>query len=706
MPRQAAVVVENDFTNGLVTEATGLNFPDKACTETDNCEFEIDGSVARRIGMDFEVNYDTKLINRDNKAITTYLWQNVAGNGDVTVAVVQVGNVLYFYETSGTGSFSPGAQTTTVTLTGVAGAPIVDTIEAQYSDGNGFLFVTHPYIEPLRISYDVSAHVASATSLHLKIRDFEGAAADPYAVDFRPTSDLASLNVAHKYNLYNQGWTTANLTLWDTAQTTMPSNADVMFRFKNSTNDFDASAASIARINSGNTPAPRGHFILNLANQDRNTASGLSGITPTVTSFQRPSTNAFFAGRMFYSGINYVGFNSNIYFTQIIERIDQYEKCYQVNDPTSEDLFDLLPSDGGVISIPEAGTIYKLFTVPGGLCAFCANGVWFITGSQGIGFTANDYTVQKIAKINTLSASSFVDIAGFPSWWNSEGIYLMQATGSSNLPSISSLTYNKINDFFQDIPIASKRFAKGYYNPTTGHIRWIYKGTTTSQINETYEYDRVLNLNTRTGAWYPWTIANGAPKIHSILSTEIVTKPIDVLNVVDSLGNQVVDSHGNTVIAFSESGSTALQFDKYLVSYPEGSFWRFTFADRNNEEYVDWFKYDNIGKNYVSYFITGFKLRGEAIRKFQSNWVRIFSRLYDPVKYYFQGIWDFANTGNTGRWSINQLVEHDDLNYSNASRRLKVRGHGLSLQFKVSSVDGEPFDIIGWSSLQSANGAP
>ncbi len=705
MARQTVVAVENDFTNGLVTEATGLNFPEKAVTETDNCEFEIDGSVTRRFGFDFEGNYQTKTINRDNKVITTYLWQNVAGNGDSTVLVMQVGNVLYFYETDGTGAFSPGAQTTTVTLTAVSGAPVVDTVEAQYSDGNGYLFVTHPYINPIRISYDVAAHTATPTTLNLKIRDFEGAVADPYAVDFRPTSDLASLNVNHKYNLYNQGWTTTNLTAWDTAQTTMPSNADVMWRFKDASDNFDATTPSIARINSGNTPAPRGHFVLTLSNQDRNTASGLTGITPTTTSFQRPSTSAFFAGRMFYAGINYVGFNSNIYFTQIIERIEQYELCCQVNDPTSEDLFDLLPSDGGVISIPEAGTIYKLFAVPGGLCAFCANGVWFITGSTGIGFTASDYTVQKIAKINTLSASSFVDIGGFPSWWNSEGIYLM--AGGGNLPSIQSITYNKINEFYQEIPIASKRYAKGYYNPTSGHVRWIYRSTATNQINETYEYDRVLNLNTRTGAWYPWTIANGAPKVNSIVSTELITKPVSIVNVVDSLGNQVIDSLGNTVISFTTSGSTDLQFDKYLVSYPEGSSWKFTFADRNNEEYVDWFKYDTTGKNYVSYFITGFKLRGQAIRKFQSNWVRIFSRLYDPVKYYFQGIWDFANTGNdTGRWSVKQVIEHTDMKYSNASRRLKVRGSGLAMQYKVTSIDGEPFDIIGWTSLQSTNGEP
>lgn len=705
MPQETGIVVENNFINGLITEATGLNFPENAVTETYDCEFDLDGSVYRRPGFDLEANYTTKDIDRENVAIATYLWKNVAGDGSVTILVIQVGNTLYFYETDGTGIFSTGAQSTTVTLTPVGGAPVITTTEAQFSDGNGYLFVTHPYCDPVRVAYDIAAHTASGTTLNIKIRDFEGALADPNAVDSRPTTTLGTMDVSHKYNLYNQGWNTTNLTAWDTAQTTMPSNADVMWRFKDSSNNFDATTPSIARVNAGNTPAPKGHYILNLANQDRATASGITGVASTTTSYHRPSVSAFFTGRVFYAGVNYTGFNSNIYFTQIIERLDQYEKCYQVNDPTSEDLFDLLPTDGGVISIPEAGTIYKLFTMPGGLCVFAANGIWFITGSQGIGFTANDYSVQKIANVATLSASSFVNVQGAPCWWNSEGIYML--SGQGNIPQAQNITFNKIQSFFDGIPVPSKRFARGFYQPLTGVIRWIYRSTATSTLTKLYEYDRTLSFNTKTNAFYPGTISDSDVKVNSIISTELITRPIQVLDVVDSLGDNVIDSLGNQVIAFSDSGSDELQFDKYLVSWADGSTYKFTFADKRNEEYVDWKSYDDIGVNYTSYFITGFKLRGQGIRRMQANWVRVFSRITDPVSFLFQGIWDFATTGSsTGRWSSNQLVEHTDLNYNNASKRLKVRGHGEALQFRVSSIAGKSFDIVGWVSTQSVNQQP
>ena len=705
MPLQTAFAVENNFSKGLITEASGLNFPENACTETWNCEFGFTGASTRRLGFEFEDNYSLKTIDRSNKVIKTYLWRNVSGDGSLTLTVLQIGSTLYFYK-GNVGPLSGGAVSTTVTLTSVSGAPTPEDIECQFCDGNGFLFVTHPYLDPIRVSYDATTDTATATTLTLKIRDFEGAIADVLAVDTRPTTTLGSMDVNHKYNLYNQGWTTTNLTAWDTAQTTMPSNADVMWRFKNSTDDFDASNAAIARVVGGNTPASKGHFVLTLSNQDRDTAAGTSGVAATTSGYQRPSTGAFFAGRVFYAGTNYTGFNSNIYFTQIVERSEQYAFCYQVNDPTSQDEFDLLPSDGGVIRIPEAGTIYKLYSIPGGLCVFAANGVWFITGSTGLGFTATDFSVQKIAYISTISATSFVDVMGFPTWWNAEGIYVISAGEGAGLPKVSSMTDTTIKSFYADIPLSSRRNARGFYHPIEKKIFWLFKSTSTEQLTESYEYDRILVFNARTGAFYPWSVDNTNVNIHSLVVTDASIGSTSVETVVDGSSVTVVDGVGNTVVAFILSGSATAPLAKFLVSYNDGSY-RFTFAQTKNTNYVDWFQFDTVGVDYTSYFISGYKLRGNAINKFQSNWVKIYSDISDDnSNYTFRGVWDYSTSSNTHRWSTAQTVTHAQGNYSHASRRLKVRGHGVALQFKVTSVSGEPFDIIGWSSFDSGNQIP
>lgn len=703
MPRSVAYAVENNFKNGLITEASGLNFPESACTNTYNCRFNNDGSVDRRFGFDFESDYVTKTINRSNSVVVSYLWKNVAGNGDLSLLVVQVGATLYFYEVTGN-SVSTGAISSTIALTSfdASGAPDTSTLECQFSAGNGLLFVTHPYCDPFYVSYNTSTDTATGTAITVKIRDLQGDLADANAVDTRPTATLAGLNVNHKYNLYNQGWTTTNLTAWDTSQTTMPSNVDVMWTFKNSSDAFDM--ATLNNVMRGNSPAPKGHFILPLHDQNRDTASGLSGATNATTSYQRPSTSAFFAGRVFYSGINYSGYNSQIYFSQIVERTEQYGFCFQVNDPTAEDVFDILPSDGGFISIPEAGTIFKLVAITGGLLVCAANGVWFISGSTGLGFTATDYVVNKISSIAPINASSFVDVGGVPAFWNSEGVYLI--AGEGNSPGVQSLSDSKIRSFFADIPLPSKTWAKGFYNATDGVIQWLYRSTETSDVEERYEYDRILNFSTLTGAFYPWTIADSTVKIHSLVTLDAAQGSLTVDTVVSGTGDTVVDGSSNQVISYTLSGLSTNPVFVYLVSYPESSSFKFTFATEGSNDYIDWFQYDATGVDYTSYFITGYKLRGDAMKKFQTNWINLYSYGYEETQFYMQALWDYANVGDTGRWSSSQLITNDDTQYDVIRHRRKVRGHGTALQFKITSITGVPFHLVGWATMDTGNQMP
>ena len=60
-----------------------------------------------------------------------------------------------------------------------------------------------------------------------------------------------------------------------------------------------------------------------------------------------PSTSAFFSGRVWYAGTNANGYESKIYFSQIIENKHQLGNCYQAADPTSQTSNALVADDGG-----------------------------------------------------------------------------------------------------------------------------------------------------------------------------------------------------------------------------------------------------------------------------------------------------------------------------------------------------------------------
>lgn len=718
MARSAGIVVDNNLSGGLVTEATGLNFPENAATETWNCVFDKVGGVTRRNGFMLESGAVSRTVTKTSRAIVTYVWKNVGDTGERIFVVVQVGLTLYLYE-SGSGSLSSGAVTSTINLSPlVVGGGSPETIECSFSSGLGYLFITHPNLNPAYIEYTGSSF--TLTALTIQIRDFEGLN-DGLEIGERPNS----LSLYHQYNLYNQGWYqrvlnaaglgSQVLNAWSndgrTTRGDYPSNADVWWYYKGpfpfGTDDVIGSNSAyfrnvlVSTLAVGNSPAPKGHYVLSLHYQDRSTVSELPGIPVQTTGSARVSCNAFFAGRVFYSGLNQDKYMGKIYFTQIIERPQQLGMCYQQMDPTSEQNSDLLPSDGGVISIAECGRVIRMQAVGNALIVWASNGVWSITGSEGIGFRANDYSVNRISSIPTLSASNFVEVEGSPLWWNTNGIYTLAAVDQFGGTQVQDLTTTKIKSFIDDIPIESKRYIRGAYNQFTKTVQWLYSSTSPDSVTDRYLFDRVLVFDTQTGSFYPWTLpqANNAV-FHGILvvdgdSTEFATE-----NVVNSLGVVVTDAALEPVTVEGSTTVPQIAVFKYLI----GGSNTLTFAETRNLEHEDWA--DISTAPFDSYFDLGWKIHGEAIRKFQPTYIMCYSDNERATSYDIFGKWDWSNSGNTGRWSSIQRVISDPNTYTVSKKRLKIRGHGKALQIRVQSVDNDPFHVIGFSTFETGNQSP
>ncbi len=767
MPQQVSQSIENMFTGGLKTEYTGMNFPEHAATDTDNCVYSLVGNVNRRLGFDYEANYSTTAITRTNKAMNTYKWNNVGGDGNTQLLVSQVGSTLYFYKSSAATVAQPLSTkilVSTVVLnnflpTGVATDP--SAVECQFSDGNGCLYVFHPYLESFYCTF--SSDVVTATAISIQIRDFAGLPEGTVSNNTRPSS----LNAEHNYNLLNQGWTQSSdwtcyshsgqavslglktfpitsessttvspgdqvtvvssyggvytiywtgnvtahvngvsvtvnltslqstagatvqtdwsftkinaglLTTWNTQVGGYPSNSDVWWTYKNSSGVF-APSTTYQNVSANAGYAPRGHFIFPAFNQDRTTFSGIAGLTSVSTNI-RPKTGTWFQGRVWYAGTDasqavvgdapYTNWSENIYFSQVVQDNSQIGMCYQTNDPTSELLFNLLPTDGGTIQIQGCGSIYKLFPIQNGLLVFAANGIYFITGSQGIGFTANDYTVTKISDIQSISSYSFVNVQGLPYFWNEEGIYTVTPAQQGLGLTVEPITVSTILSFYNEIPVKSKIYARGAYNPIDYVLTFVYNSEEETDITSRYNFNRVLNYNTYNKAFYPYTI-EGAPHIHGI---NYVSSP-------------------NTVAAPDPTF-------KFLTSRSG----LFTFSEERDDTYVDFKSVDSVGTNFDSYFVTGYKLKGQGQRKFQPSYVYVYSQTEEPTAYSIQGIWDYATSGNSGKYTQKQFSYLEKPYSGMIIKRHKMRGQGLVLQLKVDSVPGMPFDIIGWAVWETVN---
>lgn len=708
MARNAGFNVENSFIRGLVTEATGLNFPENAAVDESNCVFTSKGAVERRLGFDFEAGSSPIAVTRTGGAIVEYEWKAVAGLTAFSFFVLQIEDTIYFFEANEDGSLTENVKPFTIDLTTyqVPGSPSIATEPCSFSTGAGYLFIAHPYMTTIYVYYNAGDDDIETEVIDIRVRDFAGV---PDSLE--PDDRSGSLNNTRRYNLFNRGWyatvqdhNDAHLNLidsWRTDRDDFPSYSDVWWLYKDMDEKFDASL--VDKFAPTNSLAPAGHYIYSAFNLDRSAASGISGLPSETSSFYRPSTVAFFTGRVFYSGVKFRNYSNVVYFSPIIERPSQFGQCYQINDPTSEQAFDLLSSDGGTLIIPEAGTIFRLIPVEGSLLVFASNGIWAISGNQGVSFAANDFSVRTVARISLTGAMSFVDVDGFPMWWAEGGIYAI--TGGDQLGNVqlTNLTDTSIKSYYEELPSSAKAYAKGAYNFVDKIVQWVYRTSEPETDLDKFHYDTVLSFNVLTRAFYRWSISPG-PLVAGITTTRGLGARRLKVNVVDSGGNQVITSGGDLVISHQITAVPLPSSTRYTTLIPGENPDEFflTFSLVSSDTYRDWPSI-NGGTDYQSYFVTGYKVHGEGSKKFQSNYVTVFSNAHEDGSAYLQGVWNWSNSNDGFEQSVKQQVYVPKPRVQLIARRLKVRGHGLALQLKLSSETGKPFSIVGWSIFETGN---
>lgn len=560
MTRSAAFQNENNFSRGLITEATGLNFPEDAAIDCDNCRFEEDGTVSRRRALDQEPDLTLKVPSSSLGVVREYIWKAVGNSGTRSFLVVQFGAGISFFQEDANGNYGGGEKSFGISLPfyQIKSPSDLEQHPCSFTSGNGRLFIAQRYINPLAVEYDEVTDTITVTPITVEVRDLEGVD-DGLEVRERPTT----LSTVHEYNIQNQSFNRDELVQrfsggfvdkiddWFASRGDYPSNADIWWINKNEEGLYSP-AALPDRIHYGNSPAPKGHWIFDAFDIDRNAKIGLTGIPGEQTDI-RPSQVAFYAGRVWYSGVEDTDFTQKVYFSQIVEGPTQFGKCYQINDPTSEQISDLLDSDGGRLSILDMGTVVNMQVVLDQLIIFSSEGIWSVSGGDGTGFKATDFSIRKISSVECPSPYSFLDVDGLPIWWSFEGIYTLRPNEAGNQLVVSSLTDTTIKTFYQSILKDSRLFAKGAYDPVSKEIQWIYRSLAPIEFVDNFKYDRLLVLNTVTGSFSPW-------------STDISLFGIAGIFVSDGTNNFTKDI---PVVDFAEDQVQNAALDNIIVTVPD-----------------------------------------------------------------------------------------------------------------------------------------
>ena len=791
MPRTEGRRTYNSFVKGIITEASGINYPENASVDEANFELYRNGSRQRRLGFDLESSF----VNTDVSggaasgyqfaASNTYFWDNTGPGNQFDLLCVQYGSRLYFYDTTGS---SFGAA---INFGGQAYYDITPHTTGSYTGSNfekyqcgfalikGALVVVGRHIDPFYLEVDDAdddgvLDTLTGTGYLMYIRDFDGVKSTAGGAFYSAlsggelTHESASLDLSHEYNLKNQGWDQQvydfaetygsaatrgalinPISDYGTANSIFPGNNRFLYyNFKQDGpyREWDAAAMKAEEM-VGNAEAPKGHFLLDPWVKNRNgvdvkVAWINSGSLGGEVEKNRPSVVASFAGRVWYSGVESDititastisgtptivkgGTNSTkIFFTRTIVNLDRLGQCYQQNDPTSESLNELLPNDGGVVDIHDAGLVLQLVSTGTSIFALCTNGVWEITGSgDGVGFSASNYKINRISNVGAVSSQSAVVGEGQMFYWGEGGIYMMRRSEIGDW-GIANVSDDTIQTLFTSINYVNRTNALGFYDSIGKKVRWLYSsGTQPIAGRDKWDFDRELIFDLTLGAFYKHHIATSST--HTIGNYAPLSGQFTVLEDLDIIAGDldVYAGTSDVVETTTVQGNRGALSNKYLVIKKDGSTPIITFGEYGDTGFVDW-EQTGTSVDYTAYIIAGYEVFGDpSMTKQATSITSFFNKTEDgyvgsngdlaytaPSGCYLQARWDWSDSGDSGKWSQKEQVYRISRHYVPASStdsfanglpvvatKTRVRGSGRALSVYYESEAGKDCWLLGWT---------
>ncbi|QDP52420.1 MAG: hypothetical protein Unbinned96contig1001_37 [Prokaryotic dsDNA virus sp.] len=180
------------------------------------------------------------------------------------------------------------------------------------------------------------------------------------------------------------------------------------------------------------------------------------------TTYKNPNCCASAFGRIFYA------VDSLIYFSQVLVTAKDAGRCYQNNDPTSEEIPDLVDTDGGVITLEESVRIKALKPFSSGVLVFATNGVWYIYNPDG-GFKATAFNLSKVSERGVESPRSIVEAEGAVFYFSNNAVMRISASEFDVLQS-EDVSSPAIRGYF--LANFSGESSQGVYDEASKQVVW------------------------------------------------------------------------------------------------------------------------------------------------------------------------------------------------------------------------------------------
>ena len=387
-------------------------------------------------------------------------------------------------------------------------------------------------------------------------------------------------------------------------------------------------------------------------------------VIPCCVDQYRPEVVAFYAGRVWYSGIDSRRIGNKVYFSQVLTDDSKIGKMYQEYDPTSKEFSEMLKTDGGVIDIPELGWVKSLEPLKDALLLFVDNGIWGISGGEYGYFAATSYSVSKLTDVGCIAKKSVKPIEDTFVFASDRGVYVVSSDHR-----ITNITEEAIHHRYRKIPAPLKPFIDIAYNPYDKTIHIFHNleikiNPASGLINKRWRYCSELILNHRIKAWYEY-------------------------------------KHDEALVANAHQTGDSSNVPNHLL------YW-VGINDKSRPHYMsncDFIDYKDTSHEVdaSAYFLSSPDSLGELMQDKKINELDFFIDSEPQTDGKFEGRWDFSCDACSGDFTAVQSVFkapkicNDRYPYRVVRTDLKVKGKGRAFEISIMSVPLKPLKIYGWA---------
>lgn len=738
----------NTFVQGIITEASPLNFPPNATKDEQNFEATRYGLRERRLGIDFEIGFDLidsgfTISELDSRGLNTFLWEGVGGDSEKEYLVIQIGNFLQVFDTR-VDSISSDGFIDSLVLTGYP-------IDARYSfasvDGN--LVVAAGQDTVAVVTLDSGTNTFSFQNKSIRVRDLWGVevTGSDYETDTRYRDNV--LNEKHIYNLRNQSWggqrntPTAReddpIRHYRSTLSLFPSNSEtvwpgMVFRGDTDTPRERFDARLIRDVFGADTSPSKGYFIIDLLKRGSSRLEEVQKNQSNFPSLQYPVSSlpedrtprgatvvAEFAGRAWFGGFGgevvdgdsrSPDLTSYVAFSQLVTLPEDIFKCYQQGDPSSRDSSDIVDTDGGFVRISGATGIRAMVSTGRELIVLCKNGVWSISGSANEPFTATSYEAKKLTSFGCIGDKSIVLEGDRVFYWAEDGIYVIQRNQFGDLE-VANITKDTIKSLYEDIPSIEREKVSAVYDPYERKIRWLY-------VDSNGNFTELI-LDTELSAFYKnriylpedgtYTVRGsfkGTPFLRGVSRVEVVVE------------GELVEVEAEDVIISTEENRSGVRSIRYLTVIDVAGEAFYTFSLYRNPKFIDFPQHSSGGNDAYAFMLTGAVTGGDSgihkqvpylVTHFQRTEVNVLNEEPDnQSSCLIRSQWDWASSATSGKWGdafqayryrrpyfVSGPADIYDNGFETVVTKNKIRGRGRAFSFFLETEPAKDCRILGWA---------